>query len=87
MTTQKFWIRDDGAAAAFGLDPTLLPALDAVQGAMQRGPRRYAANPAADADVTQFHLTTRGVRVYEDEGPDAAEFFAAQMSPSDSTFR
>jgi hypothetical protein len=31
------------------LDPTLLPALNAVLGAMERpAPRHYAANPAAD---------------------------------------
>lgn len=57
------------------LDPTLLPALDAVQRALSK-PRQYAPHPAADP-----------TRVYEDEGRDAREFFEAEQCPSDASFR
>lgn len=76
-----FWTRDDLAASAFD------PVLRAVQGALE--PRRYAPDPAADADVTQFQLTTRG-RADRDDGPvapDAEAYFNEQQSPSDATFR
>jgi hypothetical protein len=76
-----FWTRDDLALNAF------VPALEAVQAALE--PRRYVADPAADADVTQFQLTTRGAADRDDgaRAPDAGEFFAAEQCPSDATFR
>lgn len=79
--TRPFWTRDDLALTAF------VPALEAVQAALE--PRRYAPDPAADADVTQFQLTTRGAADREDgaRAPDAREFFESEQSPSDATFR
>jgi hypothetical protein len=61
--------------------------------------RRYAPHPLVDTTDCHVECFRRQCardadlrevmqpRVYEDEGRDAAEFFAAEQSPSDATFR
>lgn len=72
------------------LDPTLLPALDAVTAALERGPRvgidrRQLLNSMQRMDHEM--RTRRYPSVFEDEQQDAAEFFAEQQCPSDASFR
>lgn len=72
------------------LDPTLLPALDAVLGALDqpappRLDRRALLNSMQRMD---WEMRTRHYpSVFEDEQQDAAEFFAEQQCPADSNFR
>lgn len=83
------------------LDPTLLPALDAVIGALEQ-PRRYAIDPAADesdyhakclrAELNRNADLRERLRMERDgeqrfAGPDAVEFFHSEQSPSDASFR
>jgi hypothetical protein len=77
------------------LDPTLLPALAAIESALGLAarPRSYANEPSADHDIANFHRKVARDRAWreelppsEDEGRDAAEFFAAEQCPSDANF-
>jgi hypothetical protein len=69
------------------LDPTLLPALNAIQGALERPAmdKRRLLNSLQRLDHEM--RTSRYPVTFEDEQQDAAEHFAEQMSPSEGTFR
>lgn len=85
------------------LDPTLLPALDAIYGLLGQRPAP-ACQPKPLTDTEDYHVAIfrrecerdaklrqlmqpAQPRVYEDEGRDASEFFAAEQCPSDASFR
>lgn len=73
------------------LDPTLLPALNVIQELLERPARRdgidrrqvLSSMQKLDYEMRLRHYPA----VFEDEQRDAGEFFAAEQSPSDATFR
>lgn len=68
------------------LDPTLIPAFDAIFGTAPRPiDRRQLLNSLQklDHEMRLRHYPA----VFESDGPDAQEFFDAQQSPSDASFR
>ena len=74
------------------LDPTLLPALDAIYGLLgeRPAPRKYAPQPEADA--TDYHVLVlhreleRRAELRDVVAPDAADYFYAEQCPSDAHF-
>jgi hypothetical protein len=78
------------------LDPTLLPALDAIFG--KETVRRYAPEPAADYHVECFRrqcerdanlrelMADREADAERAVSGDAEDFFAAEQCPSDRHF-
>lgn len=73
------------------LDPTLIPAFDAIFGTAPRPiDRRQLLNSMQKLDHEmrlRHYPAVIEARVYEDEGRDAAEFFKAEQCPSDASFR
>jgi hypothetical protein len=74
------------------LDPTLLPALDAIQGALEQPAKRPGLDrrqllnsmQRMDWEMRLRHYPAVMEAEYE---RDAAEFFAAEQCPADSNFR
>ena len=70
------------------LDPTLLPALEAIESVLNR-PRQLDKRALLNSmQRMDYEMRLRHYpAVMESDGPDAREFFDAQQSPSDSAFR
>jgi hypothetical protein len=70
------------------LDPTLLPALNAIESVLNRPrqlDRRQVLNSMQKLD---YEMRLRHYpAVFESEGRDAREFFESEQSPSDASFR
>jgi hypothetical protein len=73
------------------LDPTLLPALAAIESVMDQPATRPSLDRRQLLNSMQrldYEMRLRHYpALFEDEGPDAREHFESQMCPADSNFR